>query len=512
MGALAPDNSHSAAQLIDAMPEAFVSTAAISREVSRQFKAGCLRKLGSRLYTANLVDAPEAIVRRNLWDIVGGYFPGALIADRTALENAPAADGSVCLVAQGGGTLVLPGIILRPRRGAGPQESDRPFLAELFLSSTARAWLDNLRPSRSRAGRLPRTLSRRELEDRLDSLIRQAGVGAANRLRDEAQALAPAIDRTAEAKRLNALVGAVLGTGSNRAAPLSSPLTQARRRGRPYDPARLQLFQTLHGALRDMPPSFRPAGERDSEAAATLAFYDAYFSNFIEGTEFAVEEAADILFQGRIPNERPADAHDVLGVWKIVSKDAEMHLAPRNADAFVNLLRRRHAAVLASRPEARPGEFKQAPNQAGATLFVQPGDVLGTLERGFDLCRSLETPFQRAVFTHFLVAEVHPFTDGNGRIARIMMNAELAAGGEERIIIPTVYRGNYLAAQRALTRNGAPEPLIRTLDYAQRWTAAVDWRTVETTAKELEECNAFLESESAEQEGRRLRLPGRGRS
>lgn len=50
-----------------------------------------------------------------------------------------------------------------------------------------------------------------------------------------------------------------------------------------------------------------------------------------------------------------------------------------------------------------------------------------------------------------------------------------------------------------MTHNGVPEPLIRTLDYAQRWTAAVDWRTVETTAKELEECNAFLESESAEQ-------------
>ena len=111
---------------------------------------------------------------------------------------------------------------------------------------------------------------------------------------------------------------------------------------------------------------------------------------------------------------------------------------------------------------------------------------------------------------HFLVSEIHPFTDGNGRIARIMMNAELAAGGEERIIIPTVYRGNYLAAQRALTHNGAPEPLIRTLDYAQRWTAAVDWRTVEATARDLEACNAFLESESAEQEGRRLRLPGRG--
>ena len=507
MPALESENSHSAARWVDALPEAFVSNAAISREVWRRREAGRLRKLASRLYTSNLVDAPKAIVRRNLWDIVAGYFPGAVVADRTAFENAPAADGSVCLVAQSDATRILPGIALRPRRGPGPQESDRPFLNALFLSSTARAWLDNLRPSRASGGRLPRTLGRRELESRLDSLIRRAGVEAANRLRDEAQALAPAIDRVAEAEQLDALIGAVLGTRPTPRRRLHSPLTQARRAGRPYDPARLALFQTLHRALRDTPPSHRPASQREPEAAATLAFYDAYFSNFIEGTEFAVAEAADIVFRGRIPSERPADAHDVMGVWRIVSNDARMRLAPNNADAFVDVLRQRHAVVLAGRPELRPGEFKRVPNQAGATLFVQPEDVLGTLQRGFELGRSLETPFQRAVFTHFLVAEVHPFTDGNGRIARIMMNAELAAGGEERIVVPAVYRGNYLAAQRALTHNGVPDPLIRTLDYAQRWTAAVDWRTVEATAEVLTGCNAFLESDSAEQEGRRLRMP-----
>ncbi len=87
------------------------------------------------------------------------------------------------------------------------------------------------------------------------------------------------------------------------------------------------------------------------------------------------------------------------------------------------------------------------------------------------------------------------------------MNAELVSAGEERIIVPTVFRGNYLAALRALTHNGVTDPLIRTLDYAQRWTAAVEWRSVTETARILESCNAFLESEVAEQDGRRLRMP-----
>ena len=97
--------------------------------------------------------------------------------------------------------------------------------------------------------------------------------------------------------------------------------------------------------------------------------------------------------------------------------------------------------------------------------------------------------------------------DGNGRIARIMMNAELVAAGEERIIVPTVYRANYLSALKAHSQTRRAEPLVRMLDYAQRWTAAVDWRSLVEARRELEECNAFLDSNVAEAEGRRLRIP-----
>ena len=125
------------------MPEAFVSNAGISSEVSRRVADGRLRKLASRLYTRNLDDAPRSIVRRNLWSIVSGYFPGALVADRTALELEPASDGSVCLVSERGADVELPGVVLRPRRGAPPQEDDRPFMnSGLYLSSQARAFLE----------------------------------------------------------------------------------------------------------------------------------------------------------------------------------------------------------------------------------------------------------------------------------------------------------------------------------------------------------------------------------
>ena len=328
-------------------------------------------------------------------------------------------------------------------------------------------------------------------------------------MRDDARAIAVELGLETEAAQLDTLIGTLLGTRRSR---LDSPVGIARTRGRPYDPDRMELFHSLHQALRNRPPIVRPAPPRNARGRTTLAFFEAYFSNFVEGTEFLVDEAIRIVFEGEIPTHRPADAHDVAGTWRVVSNEREMGRTPGDFGELTGLLRERHRKILAGRPEMLPGEFKVAENRAGLTSFVTPDLVPGTLEEGFALYRSLESPFERAVYMMFLVSEVHPFTDGNGRIARVMMNAELVAGGEERIIIPTVFGANYLAALRALSRTGRPEPLVRVLDYAQRWTLAVDWTSLDETERELEACNAFLDSDEAEAEGKRLRMPEAGLS
>jgi hypothetical protein len=140
-------------------PEVFVSTTAMSAPVSRAVSAGKLRKLGSRLYTTNLTEDPASLVRRHLWDIAAGFFPGGLVADRTALEQRPASDGSVFLIASKGGNVALPGA-LRARRGLGPQPDDFKLRDNLYCMSTARALLENMRPSRA-AGRKYRQVSSR---------------------------------------------------------------------------------------------------------------------------------------------------------------------------------------------------------------------------------------------------------------------------------------------------------------------------------------------------------------
>lgn len=487
------------------LPEVFVSTKELSSAISRGVRQGVFREIGPRLYTKNLRDPPEQIVRRHLWRIVGELVPGALVADRTALESRPASDGSLFVVAERKSELELPGVIVRPRKGPGPLPSDLPFVNGLFLSSPARAYLDNLAPSRQRrADRISRTFGRAELETWLVSKLRATGAEELNKVRDQARQIAPLIDREAEFQVFDGLVAALLGT---REVPLVTMRARARSAGRPVDPDRVLLFEALHGELRRVAPVFRPAQERTPEARATQVFFEAYFSNFIEGTQFRVEEASDIVFNRAIPQERPEDAHDILGTWQIVSDPIEMSRRPTDDATLISLLKRRHAVLMSARPDKHPGAFKRQDNQAGGTVFVAHDHVEGTLAAGFELYRSLDTAFARAVYMMFLITEVHPFTDGNGRMARIMMNAELVAAGEERIIIPTIYRGNYLMALKALSQSRHPEPVVRMLDFAHRWVAFTPWGPLRETEAELARQHVFMDSAEAESRGVRLRLP-----
>ncbi|MBO6826479.1 MAG: Fic family protein [Sneathiella sp.] len=484
---------------VDAMPEVFVSDTSISKAVSEAVARGKLRKLGSRLYTRNLQEAPDRLVLRNWYYLITAYYPDALITDRTAIENKPAADGSVFLISDKKRKVELPGLVFRPRKGPEATESDKPFIGGARLASSARAYLENMQSSRARGGRVARTLSHGEIEDRLDTLLRGQGEAALNRIRDEARDIAPQLGLQKEFEEFNNVVGALLGT---READVKSAVGKARVAGSPFDPNRVQLFEALFAALREFIPTVRRSPERTGNANANLAFFEAYFSNFIEGTEFSVDEAREIVFDGVIPQERPDDAHDVLGTFRIVSDQTEMKRLPSNFNEFVELLRRRHATIMEARPDKNPGVFKTKTNQAGQTIFVEPELVTGTLKKGFEFLQGLGDPFHRAVFMMIIVSEVHPFSDGNGRVARVMMNTELVAGGEERIIIPTAYRTDYLGALKALSHNRHTTPLIRMLDSAQRYTHAIDWRDINHARMVLEQTDAFAEGEN-----KRLRIP-----
>jgi fido (protein-threonine AMPylation protein) len=169
-----------------------------------------------------------------------------------------------------------------------------------------------------------------------------------------------------------------------------------------------------------------------------------------------------------------------------------------DADEFVELLLARHRLIMGGRPEKRPGEFKTKDNRVGETHFVAWQQVKGTLRAGFALRESLDTAWEKAVYTAFVVAEVHPFDDGNGRAARAMMNAELSAADQSRIIVPTVFRQDYLDGLRGLSRRGDPSVFIKAMRYAHDFTHSIDFYDYEDAKQRLTLAHAFNEPDSTD--------------
>lgn len=93
-------------------------------------------------------------------------------------------------------------------------------------------------------------------------------------------------------------------------------------------PHRSALFQTLFSELKRSEHERLTETRVSVDAVRNLAFFKAYFSNYIEGTEFELEEARDICFENKIPRERPVDAHDILGTFRVVSDLTTMRAIP----------------------------------------------------------------------------------------------------------------------------------------------------------------------------------------
>lgn len=460
-----------------------------SQSVSRQVKAGELRLLVPRVYTSNLTDAPEEIVRRNMYQMLAALYPGVVISHRSALEGAVPYHGVLYGTYPYPKTVKWPGVTIHLIKGPGPHTDDGRHIGGLAIASTSRALLENMQPRRTSSLVGARTWSKTEVEAYLAKLCNIRGVDEINRLRDEARRISGDLGMASEFKELNVLITNLLGTG--KADALTSAAAVARARNMPYDTDRMDLFVQLAGVLRsEVFPQRKPVTQT-RQAQRIQAFFEAYFSNYIEGTELEVGEAKAIVFDNKIPKSRPADAHDIRGTFQLINDQDEAKAVPGSFGELEIMLKARHQILMAGRPEKNPGRFKEVNNRAGATSFVVWELVRGTLKAAFDHWITLQAGVPRAIFAMAVLSEVHPFDDGNGRVSRLFMNAELSAAGLSRVIIPTVFRDDYIFALRAFSQTGKNEPLIRAILRAQEFTAAVKCDDFDLALAGFEKRNAF---------------------
>lgn len=89
------------------------------------------------------------------------------------------------------------------------------------------------------------------------------------------------------------------------------------------------------------------------------------------------------------------------------------------------------------------------------TAFPPPSRIKTLMKRfvgGIPALHELYHPVEVAALLHARLVNIHPFVDGNGRTARLLMNLSLMQTGYPITVIPPILRAEYLDAVKAGNR------------------------------------------------------------
>ena len=111
-------------------------------------------------------------------------------------------------------------------------------------------------------------------------------------------------------------------------------------------------------------------------------------------------------------------------------------------------------------PAAVLADYRNRPVYLRGSRFVPPrADLVAEgMEALTGLLEQEESPGVRAVAGHWLFGYVHPYPDGNGRLARFLMNAMLASGGYPWTTIQVGDRKSYMSALDTASLDGDVTP------------------------------------------------------
>lgn len=207
---------------------------------------------------------------------------------------------------------------------------------------------------------------------------------------------------------------------------------------------------------------------------------DAYHSLSIEGyrvTHALIEKVRAGLWN---PGADPADratgdalaARGYLEAFRAVQISVEAILGGENAARIVQKQHTQwHQAMFA--PSVQAGLFPPSllAGYRRTPVFIRgsrhvplPDHALAdAMQTLFDLLEEEPHPAVRAVLGHFLFVFIHPYSDGNGRLGRFLMNALFASGGYPWTIVHLENRTRYMEALEEASVNRDIRPFAACL-------------------------------------------------
>ncbi len=214
---------------------------------------------------------------------------------------------------------------------------------------------------------------------------------------------------------------------------------------------------------------------------------DAYHSLSIEGYQVTPELIERVATGDWDPEQMPSDRDNLnalaaRGYWlafqrvretvkRILLSEADRQVVRTEHRDWYREMFGPHVATGLLRTSMLAG-YRNAPVYLRGSRHVPPrwellADAMPAL---FDLIEKEPEPAVCAVLGHWLFGYVHPFPDGNGRIARFLMNTLLAAGGYPWTVIRVEDRAEYLSALEAASAESDVQPFARFVAQQMRQT------------------------------------------
>ena len=181
-----------------------------------------------------------------------------------------------------------------------------------------------------------------------------------------------------------------------------------------------------------------------------------YSSNALEGNTLDLAETKVVLEDGLTINGKPMKDHlETLG----------------HSDAFYELLKLAqtdtitednikylHKLFYKRIDEENAGRYRTKNIiVTGSDIdFPKPDELankMGEFTQNIQEMKSTLHPVEFSAMLHAKFVNIHPFIDGNGRVARLLMNLALLQAGYNITIIPPVVRADYIRAIQETNHN-----------------------------------------------------------
>jgi Fic family protein len=219
----------------------------------------------------------------------------------------------------------------------------------------------------------------------------------------------------------------------------------------------LDLLKQRLDALRPLPR------EAVQNLRDVLVVNWTYHSNAIEGNSLTLLETRVVLegitVGGKLLREHFEAINHRDAIYYV--EDVVHKAEPLSEWQIRNL----HRLVLKNINDDNAGVYRKV-NVAIAGARHRPPGLLLVPEQMRDLMRWYDTesadlhPILRAARLHVDFVKIHPFVDGNGRTARLLLNLELLKAGYPPIVLPVERRLAYYAALDAAHVDGDLAPFI----------------------------------------------------